>query len=286
MPHALVLNTASKASLTGGTFADTLVANSGDSLAVANYGGDASTSGARILEAWAIDSTSVAELQLIYTRPQSTHDQQHGVRFGISSLVPGGAGKPAAQQLLPGLVTADLYKSDTLLPQVSGTAADGFVLSWVTEYDDLPGALGVFSSWAQIQALQLSVVGIQVTAVASATVGAYGTQRAFNADDDRLHANTWYALLGYTVQTPVTTISMLGPDWGGQRIGGPGSVLESQTSTWFVDQALKWDKPIIPCFNSNNKGNILVQVADNVANTSPKIDFLLYELTGQPNAGA
>ena len=37
MPHALVLTTASKAATTGGTFADTLTANSGDSLAVSNY---------------------------------------------------------------------------------------------------------------------------------------------------------------------------------------------------------------------------------------------------------
>src|SRR5438309_1943383 len=110
MGHAIVLNTASKANTTGGTFADTLAANAGDSLAVANYGGDPSLSGARILEAWAIDSDSVAELQLIYTRPQATHDQSHGLRFEIQALVPGGAATVAAQELLPGRLTVDLYK--------------------------------------------------------------------------------------------------------------------------------------------------------------------------------
>lgn len=279
MPRAVVLNSASKAGTTGGTFADSLVANTGDALAVANF----DSGGARILDMWGIDTTSVAELQVIYTRPQSTHDQQHGVRLGIQALVPGGANAIAAQDLLPGLVTIDLYKSDVGLYQVSTTAADNVLVSWLTEYDDLPGVQGVFASWAQVQALQNSMVGIQVTALASATRGAYGAQRAFNADDDRLHANTWYAILGYTCQIPVTTVSLIGPDWGGQRIGGPGSVLEFHTASWFVDQSLKWNKPLIPCFNSNNKGNVLVQVADGAASTSPKIDFVLYELTGPPS---
>lgn len=282
MPLAVVLNTASKANTTGGTFADSLAANTGDSLAVANY----SDGGATMLEAWGIDSTSVAEIQMIYSRPQATHDQQHGLRFQVQSLFPGGAGKPAAQDFLPGLVTVDLYKSDTPLIQATTTAGDNILMSYVTRYDDLPGASAVMCSWPQVSSLQLSIVGINVNAVASATAGAYGAQRAFNADDDRLHANTWYAILGYTTQTPVTTISLLGPDWGGQRIGGPGSPLAFHTATWFVDQSLKWGLPLIPCFNSNNKANILVQIADNIANTSPKIDFLLYELTGPPTAGS
>jgi hypothetical protein len=278
MPRAVVLNSASKSSLTGGTFADVLVANAGDSLAVANF----NTGNAKMLEAWGIDSASVAEGQLVYTRPQATHDQQHGLRFEIPSLTPGGAGNVGAHNILPGAVTIDLYKSDTLTVSISGTAADAVLVSWVTLYDDLPGVQGVFGSWDQIQALQLSAVGIQVTAVASATKGAYGAQRAFNADDDRLHANTWYAILGASVQTQVCTISLLGPDWGGQRIGMPSGALDLRSNTWFVDQTIKWGLPLIPCFNSNNKGNVLVQLADGSANTSPKIDFFLYELTGPP----
>src|SRR5438045_1962530 len=158
MPRAIVLNSASKANTTGGTMADTLTANAGDSLAVANF----NTGGAKVLEAWVIDSDSVAEGQWVYTRPEATHDQQRGFRFGA--------------------------------------------------------------------------------------------QRAFNADDDRLHANTWYAILGVTAQTVCTTVSLLGPDWGGQRVGLPLGALNTDQSSWFVDQSLKWNLPLIPCFNSNNKG--------------------------------
>lgn len=280
MPHAFVLTSASKATTTGGTFADTLTANSGDSLSVANY----NTGGARITEMWGIDSTSVAELSVVYTRPESTHDQQRGVRFSVPALVPGGANAVAGHNLLGGYGTIDLYKSDVGTYTVTTTAGDNVLVSYTSEYDDLPGVSGVFTNWNTCQALQKSVVGIRVSAVASATRGAYGATRAFNADDARLHANTWYALLGWTVQTQITTVSLVGPDWGGQRIGGPGGVLTLDNSTWFVDQSLKWGKAMIPCLNSNNVGNILVQTADGAASTSAQIDFLLYELTSQPGA--
>lgn len=279
MPYAQILTTAAKASLTGGTFADTLTANSGDSLAVANFG----SGGARVLEAWAIDSANVAELQLIFTRPEATHDQSHGFRSMVTGATLGAIGARGSVNILPGKDVINLFKSDSLTAQVSGTASDVFVLSYLTEYDDLPGASAMFLSPGQAEAMHKSTLGIRVDAVASGTAGAYGATRAFNADDDRLHANTWYAILGWSTQIPVTTVSLLGPDWGGQRIGGPAGTLYVNSNTWFLDQSMKWGKSLIPCFNSNNKGNILVQVADDATSTSPKIDFNLYELTGQPS---
>lgn len=278
MGYAQVLSTASKAGTAGGTFADALAANTGDSLAVANY----DTGGARILEAWGIDSTSVAEVQFIYSRPDATHDQSGGLKFAIPALTPGGAGTVAAVDLLPGFATVQVYKSDTPVINVTSTAGDNVLVSWITEYDNLPGAEAQFTSPATVQAMRKSTVGIRVAAVASATRGAYGATRAFNVDDDRLHGNTYYAILGCSVRTPVTTVSLIGPEWGGQRIGLPAGVSHLNPVSWFIDQSVKWNKPLIPFFNSANKANILVQVADGQANTSAQIDFLLYELTGRP----
>src|SRR5438552_6908266 len=92
MPYAQILTTASKASLTGGAFADALSAASGDSLAVANF----NTGGARVLEAWAIDNASVLEISWVFTRPESTHDQQRGIRRMIPVTLKG-ASQPAAR---------------------------------------------------------------------------------------------------------------------------------------------------------------------------------------------
>lgn len=282
MGRAIVLTSASKANITGGTFADNLSANSGDSLSVANF----ENGGAKMLEAWGNDSTSVAEVEFIYTRPKSTHDQSHGFRAQIASKLAGSAGKVGAQEFLPGNVVINLFKSDTPTISVTGTAADNVLVSWNTLYDDLPGAAGTFISPSQAASMQVSTLGIFVNAAGSGTAGAYGTSRAFNADDARLHANTWYAIIGYTMQVPVTTVSLLGPDWGGQRIGGPGDPLTFRTASWFLDQSTKWGLPLVPCFNSNNVGNVLVSIADANASTTPTLDFVLYELSGTPQGGS
>src|SRR5439155_429922 len=64
--------------------------------------------------------------------------------------------------------------------------------------------------------------------------------------------------------------------------GLAAGALTTDSATYFVDQSVKWGLPLIPCFNSNNQGNINVQVLDAIASTSPKIDFLMYGLTGKP----
>lgn len=282
MGRALILTSAAKANTTGGTFADTLTAASPDTLTVGNF----QDGQARILELWGMDDTSVAEIQMFYSRPQATHDQIHGFRAQIASKVANVAAKTGAQELLPGAVVVDMFPSDTPTIQATTTAADNVAVSYSTLYDDLPGVEGVLISPSQAAQLQKSTLGVFVNAVGSATHGAYGTARAFNADDNRLHANTWYAILGYTMQLPVMTVSLLGPDWGGQRIGGPGDPLTFRTADWFMYQSAKWNLPLIPCFNSNNAGAINVQILDAGASVTPALDFVLYELSGQPTGGA
>ena len=279
MGYAQVLTTASVASANGGTFADSLVANQGDFVSVANF----ATGGARWLEAWGIDSAHVAELEVIYTRPEATHDQQHGLRLSVQAAAFNAVGHVGEVNLLGGKRTLNVYKSDTPQLLVTSTASDCVVFSWLTEYDDLPGAAAAFINPLELAAMHKSTVGIRVSAVASGTAGAYGAQRAFNADDPRLHANTWYAILGINVQTPVHAVTLIGPDFGGQRIGIPAGSIQISSSSWFLDQSEKWGKSLIPVFNSNNAPNTLVQVADSATSTSPQIDFQLVELNAPNN---
>lgn len=279
MPYAQILKTASIASASGGTFADSLTPNTPDSSAVANF----ATGGARWLEAWGINSAHIAELEVIYTRPESTHDQQHGWRSSIMAAAFNAVGHVGETNLLAGRRTLNIYKSDVPQLLVTSTASDVVVLSWVEEYDDLPGAAACFVTPATVAAMHKSTVGIRVAAVANtSTAGQYGTARAFNADDPRLHANTWYAILGANVETPVTTLSLIGPDFGGQRIGMPAGSIEIRSSSWFLDQSEKWGKGLIPVFNSNNAQSTIVQVVDTATSTSPLIDFQLVELNA-PN---
>ncbi len=276
MPRAIILNTAAIVGATGGTFGDSFAALSGDNLSVANF----DTGGARILEAWAIDSDSVAEIRWFYTRQDSTHDQSYGMRYNIPALTLGGAATNAAFTLLPGLITVPLFRSDTPVIQATSTAADDLVLSWVTEYDDLPGSQAVFATWDQVQSMRKSTLGLRCSPTAG-TVGVYGAARALNADDaGRLHSDTYYAILGCTSQLLCTTIALTGPAWGGYKVGFPLGAPDLKSDSWFVDQSIKWGKPLIPVFNSNDASGINVYAVNGEASTVPVLDFLLYELTG------
>jgi hypothetical protein len=278
VPHAIILNTASKASTTGGTFADTLTANSGDSLAIPNF----VNGGARILKMWGIDSTSVAELALTYSRVDTVHDPQFGIRFNIPSLFPGGAGKPAAHTLIKEPMAIPVFSGDTGVMTVTTTAGDGILVSWLTEYDDLPGTAGSFASWEQVLALRETTIGLRCAPVASGTVGAYGTQRALNADDTRLTGGKYYAILGWTVQTPVCTVALQATNWGNNRIGLPQGSLDLRTDMGFVELSQALRKPLIPIINGYDAGNVLLSVADDAASTSPKVDVLMYQLSSNP----
>jgi hypothetical protein len=279
MGYANVCVNASKAGASGGTFSDSLTANGTDSLTVAVF----QNGNARVLNMWGIDSDSVAELEVIASRPQSTHDQLHGIRFQIASLLPGGAASVAGHNLLGDYGEFQVYSGDTLALTLTCTASDDLLVGYTIEYDDLPGVSGTsFSNWDQVQSLRMSTVGIKSAAQASGTAGAYGTSRALNADDSRFHAGSWYALLGWTVQTAVTSITLTGPDWGGQRVGGPAGVQTLDHTSWFADQSKKKGRNMIPCFQGLNAGSINIQVADGEASTTPSIDFLCYELTGRP----
>src|SRR5438309_5130158 len=182
MPHALVLTTASKANTTGGTFADTLAANAGDSLAVSNF----VNQGARIVKMWGIDSDAVAELALTATRWDSTHDPQYGVRLNMPALIPGGAAVVGSHDLIDPPSAIPVFAGDTLTFTVTTTAADDVIVTYLTEYDDLPGSFGQFITWEQAQALRETTIGLRCARVASGTPGAYGTPRALYADDPRL----------------------------------------------------------------------------------------------------
>jgi hypothetical protein len=282
VPRAVVLNTASKASTTGGTFADTLTANSGDSLAIPNL----QSGGGRIMRMWGIDSASVAELALTAGRVESIHDPQFGVRFNIPPNIGGAAGSPAAVPLIEPPNYIDVFTGDTLTMTVTSTAADAVVVSWLTEYQDLPGVQASFANWESVKANRFTQIGVRVIPVASGTKGLYGTARAVNADDSRWTGGRWYAILGFTVQIPVTTVSFKGPMWGNFRFGAPAGMPFLATDNFFVSLQQQYPgENLIPVFNGYDAGSVLVEVADDAASTSPKVDLLCIECRNNPAVG-
>jgi hypothetical protein len=279
MPRAIVLNTVSKASTTGGTFADTLTANSGDSTAIPNL----QSGQGKVMRMWGIDSASVAELALTAGRVESIHDPQFGVRFNIPPNIGGAAGSPGAVPLIEAPNYLDVFTGDTLTFTVTSTAADAVVVSWLTEYQDLPGVQASFANWNSVMANRFTEIGVRCLPVASGTKGAYGTARAVNADDTRWTGGRWYAIIGFTVQIPCTTISFKGPMWGNFRFGAPAGMPFMATDNYFISLQQQYPaENLIPVFNGFDAGNVLVEVADDGTSTSPKVDILAVECRNNP----
>lgn len=267
--HAVQLTTVAKANTTGGTFADTLTAASGDSSTVGTY----FTGGARVFAAWGIDSDSVAELSWYYTRTDSTQDTTYGLRTMIPSIALGGAATNAAFSVLGTRQQINVFSADVPTIKVTSTAADDVVMSYLTEYDNLPGSGAIFDSWSNVNATSPPVVAFNCNAVASGTPGAYGAARAFNTDDTRWVAQRYYAILGFSVQTQVTTIGIKMFETGNLLLGAPMGSLNLDQRNFFVDLSYDRGKPLIPVMLGTNAGNAFMYINDAEASTSPKVDI-------------
>jgi hypothetical protein len=157
----------------------------------------------------------------------------------------------------------------------------------LTLYTDLPGVgAAQFTDMATVNSLRKSNFGFQQLPVASGTAGAWGAARALTADDNRFSAGTYYALLGCTVRTQVTSISLISTLWGGQRIGLPVGALDLNSSEWFADLSMNLNMPLIPYFGQADAANINVYVQDAATSTSPHVSWNVVELTGQPTPGS
>ncbi len=281
MPPAIILNTASKAGTTGGTFGDVLTANSRDTLSIPLTRDDSNF----IFKGWGIDSDAVAEVALTDSRTDSIHDPQYGVRFNIPALVPGGAGTVGSHMWLNGPSNIQVFPGDALTYTCTTSASDDILVSWLTKYNDLPGVAGQFATWEQVNAAYGTAIGVRCAPVASGTAGLYGTARAVNADDTRWTGGKYYAILGWTVQLVCTTIAFSGQAWGNNRVGGPSGALTLDTTNYFVDLYRETGIPCIPIFNGYDAGAVYLEAADGEASTSPKVDIWAYELKSNPLGG-
>jgi len=193
-----------KQNITGGGAFEALTAATGDTLNVPAF-----TPGARagLVEVWGGISAHAGEFDI---RSPNFADNIRGLRMAqqFNPTLSGADGKP---QLLTGrYVVQPLYPSDTLIAEVNGTATDNVGMGFLSFYQDLPGCDMQLESWAAIEPRIVNTLGIRVSVTAGAT-GDYGTALNFTSSDDRLVANTTYAILGATSQLPCTTLALSGP---------------------------------------------------------------------------
>lgn len=255
MGLCLQVSTGYVASLTGSTTFDALTALSGDSFNIPAF-----TPGTRagLVDVWGGISGHSGEFDI---RSPNFADNIRGLRmaYQYDPTLSGVDGNP---QFLTGRnVIQPLYPSDTLIVEANGTASDHAELSFLSFYADLPGCDMQLKTWGEIEPRIVNTLGIRVSCT-SGSAGAYGTALNFTSSDDRLVANTTYAILGVTSQLASTTVALSGPETSNRFVGAPLHWDLRQCADYFVYVAKQYGIPSIPTLNGSNKAQWQIKTAD------------------------
>ena len=271
MGRQLLTVHAFKQNITGGAF-ESLSAGSGDSLQVQDF---APGSRAEILEVWGANSANACDFDI---RSPNFHDNTRGLRMAYDFAPTVAGTQDRTQLLMPPYVRQRLYRTDTLTVEVNGTATNNVQCDQLHYFENASGGDQNLATWAEIQNRIVNTLGIKCAVTAGAS-GDYGTARAINADDDRFIADTQYAILGIQAQLAATLVTIKGPDTSNRRIGTPTSHQEAVSNGWFVQLSQMYNLPTIPIFNSNNKGNTLLEAAGVAGAVATAAVVILAELS-------
>lgn len=262
----------------GATFTAWTMAT-GDSLAVR-----AATPGSNIwlIGAWAWNQ--VAGVMRI--RSPRLHDNVQGIRMRtpvnlIQNKIP--------LRLTPG-AAQKLFTQDTLIVEQTGSAVAGQIetgslLIW---YDDVPGVAGRYIDQPTLKKNGVNLMDQEVT-ITTGVAGGYSGAVAVNsqAGTDDWKANTDYALIGAVTDSRLSTFTLKGIDTGNVRVGFPGELTEpDETTNWFASLAAATGLPMIPVFNSQNKGAITVEGVSQQVAVTAVISLMFVELAQGSVPGA
>jgi hypothetical protein len=181
-----------------GTVASTLAAGTmatGDSASVRALGPGGS---ARLIAAFYDDVTTPLAARI---RSPLLHDPVRGIQFNP------GAAAPA--MLFPSEIPQPLKAQDQLTFELSTAAATGKALLAASIYYQGSGTLPArLFGWADIAPLVENVKPILVSVGSGANTAGQWLDTAINTNEDLLHANTDYAVLGITLDVAVACLGI------------------------------------------------------------------------------
>lgn len=258
--------------VSGGGGWDALAAASGESLSIRWLGQNTKV---ELLEAWGGNNAHKCDFSI---RSPLLHDNTRGIRFAyeFNPTLSGADGNP--QIFLPPYWKQPLEPTDTLIVETLSSANDDVTFTMSLKYDspDVQGARLMHAS--EVEARCKNLVGIRVSPAAATSTSTYGSAEAIDSDDNRLKANTDYALVGCTTDLPFTTLGFFGPDTANFTISMPGHWNDQVSAGWFYEMSRRWNQPLVPVINSNNKSVTFTKLADVGGGTAPLICLLFVEL--------
>jgi hypothetical protein len=241
-----------------------VLAGSGDTLQVKQFADQSKA----VLENIIIKGGQVATARI--TSPV-LHDPVRGITI-LSAQAP-------TTLSLPREIGQPLTKGDVLSVQATSGGANSTAVALQHYYEDLGGTDALLYHWADISGNIINVKPLEVDVAASAVIGAWN-DTALTTTESLLHANKYYACLGYNVDVACAVVALRGPDTGNLRVGGPGSTLQMVTADYWAAESDRTSRPHIPVIQANNAGGTTVSVADNAASTAVKVQLILAELDG------
>lgn len=164
---------------------------------------------------------------------------------------------------IPEYTSVELNEQDQLTVQGQSGAATTITAGLVIGYDDIRGTDADLYRWHDIKddIKFLKCVEIDLLAIA---VGAW-TDTPIIQTENQLHANSSYAVLGYTVTPAVTLIGIKGVATGNLRMCGPGFPGTVSISDYFIEMSEYHQRPYIPVFQANDRNAVYVSAANSAA---------------------
>ena len=214
-------------------------ANTGDSLVVKNGKGKI-----EIISSWA---TRQAAGFSQFNTP-SSHDTTRGYRVGCAAAIGeltmciGNSMRVEAQETISNTIAG------------SNTAGDIELDSLLVFYENFPG-IDMRSITPQQALSRMEKITTVESSIASVATGQYA-EEAITADSDLLQANRDYAVLGLSARTVSHALTLRAPDFGNIRVGVPGMLRPEISQQWFMLMSRAHNLPLVPVFNSGNKGNV------------------------------
>jgi hypothetical protein len=220
------------------------------------------TSTAGLIDIW----SKGAAANMIRVRSPKFADNVQGIRINAGAGLNGFMlNRSTPQFLIP---------QDSLVVEENGTAAAVVASALQSYYDDLSGASPKLVMPSDVMSSMEWQDSWVVAVTSSATPGNINST-PITTTYDVSQANRWYAVLGYVTDTALLACGITGADLSNLNIMGPGDPAPFRTSSYFVDLSMELGKPCIPCFNTANKGNTGIVVADNGVSTTANITLIV-----------
>jgi hypothetical protein len=233
-----------------------------------------------LIGAWAWNQVA----GVMRVRSPRLHDNVQGIRMRTPANI---IANKIPERLTSG-VAQKLFTQDTLIVEQTGSGVGGQIetgslLIW---YDDVPGLAGRFIDQPTLKKNGVNIMGQEVS-VTTGIAGGYSGGVAINSTNDNFKANTDYALAGIVCDTRVSTVCVRGVDTANLRVSCPGEpTFSDETDNWFISLSAATGIPMIPVFNSQNKGAIIVDAVSQQVAVTTVITLFMIELAQGAVPGA